>query len=116
VAAKPVKRVTLTVKEVAEGKIKGQRIVRATGRKQKLEFDLVEGLFDIDQGSKIRVEFYDERPSNMEGKYIFCGHGYVASKPGDPFTIFSVWGILFKFEPPIDLEYNKKYYICIAGV
>jgi len=114
VAAKPVKRMTLTVKEVAEGRIKGQKIVRATGRKQKLEFDLVEGLFSLSEGDKIRVEFYEEKPQNLD-KYIFCGHGYVASKPGDSFTIFSVWGILFRFEPPINLEYNKKYYVCIAG-
>ncbi len=114
-AKKPVKRMTLTVKDVSPGGIKGQLIVTATGRKQQVMFDVVADLIQFKPGDKIKIELYpDEPPSNLD-KYEFCGHGYLVSKPGDPYTIFSIWGILFKFEPPIEIEPNRKYYLCITG-
>ena len=114
-AGKPVKRMTLTIASVKPGEIRGQRIVEASGRRQALKFDLIEGLFNEEfrEDEKIVVEIYEGKPPSKLDNYEFCGHGYVASDPQDSFTILSIWGILFRFEPKINLKINQKYYLCM---
>jgi len=111
-ASKTVKKMTITVESVAPGGLRGQKVVEAAARGYRVKFDLIENLFEVSEGEKLLLEIRESPPSNLDN-YVFCGHGYVASKPGDPFTIFSVWGILFRFEPAIDLELDKKYYLCL---
>ncbi len=113
------KRMTLTIERVERGEIKGQKIAHGKGRGIKVKFDVLEDLFSINEGEKILLEIRDSPPSNLKD-YLFCGHGYVVREPKKEafeeynFTILSVWGILFRFEPKInELETNKKYYICI---
>ena len=115
-AGKPVKKMTLTVAQVSPGEIRGQKIVEATGRKQSVKFDLIEGLLEEEfrEGEKIVLEIYEDNPPSKLDSYEFCGHGYVASDPDDDFTILSIWGILFRFEPKLNLKINKKYYVCIS--
>lgn len=108
----PYKRMTVTVEAVEPGKLRGQRIVRAKSRRVRVEFDLIEDLVNVESGDKIVIEFHREKPRSMD-KYIFCGQGYMASKPEDEFTIFSIWGLIFRFEPNIGLEPEVKYYLCI---
>ncbi len=112
-AGRQIKKMTLTVKSVEPGEIRGQKIVHASSKKYNVKFDLIEGLFQVVEGEKIVLEILSEKPDDPS-KYVFCGHGYLASKPGDPYTVFSVWGILFRFEPPVDLEPGRKYYVCIS--
>jgi len=111
-ASKTVKKMTITVENVSPGGLRGQKVVDATARGYTVKFDLIENLFEVSQGDKLLLEIRESPPSNLDN-YIFCGHGYVASKLGDPFTLFSVWGILFRFEPALELEPDKKYYLCL---
>lgn len=110
--ASPYKKMTVTVEAVEPGKLRGQRIVRAKSRRVKVEFDLIEDLLKINEGDKIVIEFHKSKPSSMD-KYLFCGQGYMASKPEDSYTIFSIWGLIFRFEPSIGLEPETKYYLCV---
>jgi DNA-directed RNA polymerase subunit G len=107
-----VRKLTVNIEAVEEGKLRGQKIVRAKARGKTVLFDYIGELFPLNVGDKIVIEFYINKPRDLS-KFIFCGNGYVASKPGDPFTIFSVWGLVFRFEPGIDLDTNTKYYICL---
>ncbi len=111
-ASKTVKKMTITVSSVRPGGLRGQKVVEATARGYTVKFDHIGDLFEVAEGDKILIEIRESPPANLEG-YIFCGHGYLASKPTDPFTILSIWGILFRFEPAINLEPDKKYYICL---
>lgn len=106
------KRMTVTVESVEPGKLRGQKIVKAGSRRVKVEFDLIEDLLSVSSGDKIVIELRGGKPNKMD-KYIFCGQGYMASKPEDPYTVFSIWGLIFRFEPNIGLEPEKKYYLCI---
>ncbi len=107
-----MRKVTVRVSSLEPGKLRGQEIVRAESRRYRVSFDYVGGVFQVGVGDKIVLEFHESKPKNMS-KYLVCGHGYLVSKPEDPYTLFSVWGIIFRIEPRIELEPGKKYYLCI---
>ncbi|MEB3844934.1 MAG: DNA-directed RNA polymerase subunit G [Desulfurococcales archaeon] len=112
------KRMTITIDKIDKGLIKGQLVAEGKGKGVKVKFDIIENLYNI-KDNKIIIEIRETPPAKLD-KYIFCGHGYEVVEPkADAFkernyTIISVWGILFRFEPKLsDIEPNKKYYICI---
>ncbi len=111
----PAKKLTVTVEGIEPGKLRGQRIAKAGSRRAHVEFDLIGDTIRVSEGDKIVFEFYTSKPSSLD-KFIFCGQGYVTSKPEEDFTMFSVWGILFKFKPSLGLEPETKYYLCIRRI
>ncbi len=106
------KKLTIRVESIEDGKLRGQKIVKSKARGKTALFDYIEGLFPINVGDKITIEFYTNKPKELD-KFIYCGQGYIVSKEEDPVTLFSVWGLIFRFEPGIELERGKKYYICL---
>jgi DNA-directed RNA polymerase subunit G len=113
------KKMTITVTGLKPGNIRGQMIAEAKAKGYKVTFDVMTDLYNVEEGKKYVIEFRTAPPRNLS-KYVFCGHGYVVTdvvaelKKELDYTIFSVWGIIFKFEPKIkDLEPEKKYYLCI---
>ncbi len=109
------RKLTVKIEAIEDGRLRGQKIVKAKARGKNVMFDYIEGLFPIQKNDKIIIEFYTYRPKDLS-KFLYCGHGYLASEPGDRIAIFSVWGLLFRFEPGIELEPDKKYYICLRKV
>ena len=113
-----MKRLHVLIKEVKPGVLKGQRIAVGTykvsdGGEGVIEFDVIGDLIKVSPGDEITVEVSEKLPDNLD-PYAFCGHGYLVSPEAEKgSTIFSIWGIIFKFKPPIGLEMNKKYYLCI---
>ena len=108
------KTLKLAVEQVEPGKLKGQWIATAQSSSEKVVFDVIEGLLSLKQGDVIEITVTDTRPGNLD-PYDFCGHGYLV-KATDEKEIFSIWGILFIFEPPIGLKDNVKYYLCIRKI
>ncbi|MEB3780603.1 MAG: DNA-directed RNA polymerase subunit G [Desulfurococcales archaeon] len=106
--------ITAVVSEVKRGALKGQYIVEADIEGGgSLRFDLVGGVLSLEPGDKLSIVFMDDKPSDDElDRYDFCGHGYLVSEDKDK-TIFSIWGLIYRFKPPLGLEKNKKYYLCI---
>jgi len=113
------KRMTVTITSVEPGNIKGQMIAEGKARGYKVKFDVITSLYSVKEGEKYVIELRSSPPRSLDS-YVFCGHGYVVQdilqELREPLnvTIFSVWGIVFRFEPRIEeLEPEKKYYICI---
>jgi len=102
------------VERLEPGKLKGQKIAIARSRNAEIVFDVIEGLIDLRSGDNIVIEITPIKPENLD-PYIFCGHGYLAAKKDDA-ELLSLWGILFLFKPPIGLQDNVKYYLCIKKV
>lgn len=109
-----VRSVEASVESVSKGRLRGQMIARARVRGGgEMEFDLIEGVLSLGEGDSIRVEFLDSEPEDPEA-YEFCGHGYLVAPEGEAgLTIFSIWGIIFKVKPPMGLEPERKYYLCL---
>ncbi|MDP8002773.1 MAG: DNA-directed RNA polymerase subunit G [Caldisphaera sp.] len=101
------------IKKISPSKLQGAKVVEANNDKIHITFDLIENLFNVNEGDKIELYIDNKKPENIES-YDFCAHGYLV-KPEDQakITILSLWGILFQFDPPIGLNYNEKYYLCL---
>ncbi len=113
------KRMTITVTGLKSGNIKGQMIAEAKAKGYKVTFDVMTNLYTVEEGKKYVIELRTSPPRDPS-KYIFCGHGYVVTDVKQEIenplniTIFSIWGIIFRFEPRIkELEPEKKYYLCL---
>jgi DNA-directed RNA polymerase subunit G len=103
---------SLEVKDVQPSKLVGVKTARAEGNGVSAQFDLIEGLYALNAGDRIEVLVDENKPEDLES-YEFCGHGYLVTDESKGFTLLSLWGILFKFEPPLGLKLDQKYYICI---
>lgn len=106
------KRLVYRIEDVNPGKLKGQLIAMAKGSSGSLQFDVIEGLMSVNKGDIIEVTLTTEKPENLD-PYDFCGHGYLVRRVDDH-EIFSIWGILFVFSPPVGLRDNVKYYLCVS--
>ncbi|MGC9210034.1 MAG: DNA-directed RNA polymerase subunit G [Acidilobus sp.] len=102
----------LEVKSIEQSKLEGVKVATAEGGGERVTFDVIEDLYVLDQGQKVRLVVSEEKPSDIDS-YDFCGHGYLVTDEGKGYTLLSLWGILFKFEPPIGLKMNQKYYLCL---
>ncbi|MCX8195736.1 MAG: DNA-directed RNA polymerase subunit G [Acidilobaceae archaeon] len=102
-----------TVEDVKPGNIQGQSIARADAEGRKVIFDVIKKTLEVKKGDLLEIHVMTKRPKNLE-EFEFCGHGYLIA-PEDAYkeTILSLWGIIFKFSPPLGLEMEKKYYVCI---
>ncbi len=114
------KKMTVTVTSVKQGEIKGQWVAEGKAKGYRVKFDILEELFSVKEGDKLVFEIRDSKPQNLEN-YVFCGHGYIVRdlkrehKEAPNYTVFSVWGVIFRFEPRLEeLEPGKKYYLCIT--
>jgi len=105
------KTLKLVVENVEPGKLKGQKIATARSSSEKVVFDVIEGLLNLNKGDVIELKITETRPENLD-PYDFCGHGYLVETMEGK-EIFSIWGIIFIFEPPQGLKDNTKYYLCI---
>ncbi|MEM1685140.1 MAG: DNA-directed RNA polymerase subunit G [Acidilobaceae archaeon] len=109
---------TIIIKAVVEnlkpGNIEGQKIAYCRiGEEGELVFDVLRDLISINPSDEIEVVISENKPENID-QYEFCGHGYLVT-PESKFnkTILSLWGIIFKFKPPLKLQLDKKYYLCL---
>ncbi len=102
------------VQELKPGNIRGQYIATIKlDRGYKLIHDIIEGTLDLKENDQVEIYIGDSLPEDLD-KYVFCGHGYLVDpEENSNKTILSLWGIIFKFEPSIGLEEEKKYYLCI---
>ena len=99
------------VESVDPGRLADQNIVVARGGSVSVEFDSIAGLFTVEEGENLSIVVSSEKPADLD-EYDFCGHGYLVTPESDS-TILSLWGIIFKFKPPIGLALNTKYYLCM---
>ncbi|MGC9071425.1 MAG: DNA-directed RNA polymerase subunit G [Acidilobus sp.] len=102
----------LEVKAVEPSKLEGVRIARAEGNGEKVIFDMIEDLYVLSEGQRFKLVVSEEKPADLDS-YEFCGHGYLVTGEDKGYTLISLWGVLFKFEPPLGLKTNQKYYLCI---
>ncbi len=102
----------LEVQKVEPSKLEGVRVATAEGDGRKVTFDMVEGLYVLNEGERFTMVISEEKPSDL-GSYEFCGHGFLVVGEDKGFTLLSLWGVLFKFEPPLGLKASQKYYLCI---
>lgn len=105
----------LEVKKVEPSKLEGVRIATAEGDGERVTFDMIEDLYTLNEGERFSLAISEEKPSDLNS-YEFCGHGYLVVGEDKGFTLLSLWGVLFKFEPPIGLKPNQKYYLCMRRV
>lgn len=101
------------IEKIEEGALKGQLLATLKAGKVRVTFDLISDVMRFSKGDKLRIHITEEKPADLD-RFDFCGHGYLVteeSKSG--MTLFSIWGILFKFTPPIGLKADRKYYLCI---
>ncbi|MCE4602733.1 MAG: DNA-directed RNA polymerase subunit G [Desulfurococcales archaeon] len=105
------KRLTARIRSIEPGAIKGQRIVEASYEGGSLKFDLIGDLLEVGEGDVIEIVITDSKPEDLD-PYQFCGRGYLVPSGGGK-EIFSVWGILFRFEPGLGLEVDREYFLCI---
>jgi DNA-directed RNA polymerase subunit G len=109
-----LKRLLVKVERVEPGKIGGQRIAYAVSDDNRsMVFDVIGDLIRVSPRDVLEVIVSEVKPENID-EYEFCGHGYLVT-PESKFdeTILSLWGIIFKFKPPIGLELDRKYYLCL---
>jgi len=109
-----LRRLLVKVTRVEPGRLAGQRIAYASSDDGfTMVFDVISELMSVSAGDTLEFIVAESKPENLDD-YEFCGHGYLVA-PESKFdeTIFSVWGIIFKFKPPIGLELDRKYYICM---
>ncbi|BAA81025.2 hypothetical protein APE_2015.1 [Aeropyrum pernix K1] len=107
------KKLDLKIESMEPGKLQGQLIATAKSKKATVMFDVIKDLVPLSEGDRIVIEVLEEKPKSLD-KYVFCGHGYKVPSEKSGVDILSVWGILFVFEPQIELELDKKYYVCIS--
>jgi DNA-directed RNA polymerase subunit G len=101
------------IEKVEEGALKGQLLATMKAGDVQVTFDVIRDIMGFREGDKIRIVISDERPENLD-RFEFCGHGYLVDEEDKSrVTLFSIWGIIFKFAPPIGLKPEKKYYLCI---
>ncbi len=105
-------KASMAVVDVKPSRLKGMLIASAEGSGYTAAFDLVEGLYTLAKGDAIEVLIDEQKPEDLDS-YEFCGHGYLAAPEDKGFTLLSLWGILFKFSPPLGLRQGTKYYLCI---
>ncbi len=111
-----MKRLFIKVENIEPGKVGGQRIAYGmSDDKMSMVFDVIGDLINVAPGDRLEVVVSEVKPNIDE--YEFCGHGYLVT-PESKFneTILSLWGIIFKFKPPLGLEMDKKYYLCLRHV
>lgn len=109
-----MRKFIVKIEKVVSGKLMGQLIAYARSSDNiELAFDVIKDLIKVTPGDVIEITLSESKPENLD-EFEFCGHGYLVA-PESKFneTIFSIWGIIFKFKPPINLELDKKYYLCI---
>ncbi|MDT7865508.1 MAG: DNA-directed RNA polymerase subunit G [Desulfurococcales archaeon] len=109
-----MKRLLVKVERVEPGKIGRQRIAYAVSDDNRsMVFDVIGDLIKVTPRDVLEVIVSEVKPDNID-EYEFCGHGYLVT-PESKFdeTILSLWGIIFKFKPPIGLELDRKYYLCL---
>ncbi|MEN2999654.1 MAG: DNA-directed RNA polymerase subunit G [Acidilobaceae archaeon] len=103
----------VTVEELRPGNIQGQSIAKGVAEGRTVVFDVIKGTMEVKKGDRLELHILDKRPKDLE-EYEFCGHGYlVAEEEKFNETIISLWGIIFKFHPPLGLKAEKKYYVCV---
>ena len=102
------------VESIEEGTLKGQRIVHAaSGEGHSVSFDLIGDLLEVKEGDSIEFNVTTEKPGGMEG-FDLCLQGYLlGEEERHNATLFSAWGIIFRFSPPIGLKPDTKYYLCL---
>ncbi|MCS7106929.1 MAG: DNA-directed RNA polymerase subunit G [Acidilobaceae archaeon] len=106
----------VTVEDLKPGNIQGQSIVRGVAEGRTVVFDVIKDTMEVKKGDRLEMHIMDKKPKDLE-EFEFCGHGYlIAQEEKFNETIISLWGIIFKFHPPLGLEMEKKYYICIKHV
>jgi DNA-directed RNA polymerase subunit G len=104
------------IKSIIQSKLQNAKIVNASNEKQQVNFDLVGDIIKVSEGDKLEIIVDKKKPENID-VYDFCGHGYlVKPEKESKITILSLWGILFEFDPPIGLEENTKYYLCLRKI
>ncbi|MEM1927684.1 MAG: DNA-directed RNA polymerase subunit G [Acidilobaceae archaeon] len=103
---------TARVSSVKPGFIRGQLIATAEYPGGLMVFDAIESLFSVKEGELLEVRVSDEKPGNLD-ELDFCGHGYLAAEEEIGETVLSLWGIVFRFKPPLGLEMGRKYYLCL---
>jgi DNA-directed RNA polymerase subunit G len=109
-----LRRLLVAIEKVEPGKVGGQRIAYGVSSDNiNMVFDVIGELINVSPGDKLEVIVSEVKPENID-EYEFCGHGYLVA-PESKFneTILSLWGIVFKFKPPIGLEMDRKYYLCL---
>jgi len=99
------------IDNIEEGAIKGQLIAEASYKGGSVRFDMLRDLINANVGDSIKIVISDSMPGNLE-EYMFCGRGYKIPSTGDK-TIFSVWGIIFRFDGELGLEEGREYILCI---
>lgn len=99
------------VSSVKPGFIRGQSI--ATGEYQGgvVVFDAIESLYVVREGDTLELRISEEKPGDLED-LDFCGQGYLAADERIGETVLSLWGIIFRFKPPLGLQPERKYYLC----
>lgn len=103
----------VVVEELKAGNIQGQSIAKGTAEGRTVVFDVIKGTMEVKKGDKLEVHVMEKKPENLD-EFEFCGHGYlIAQEERFNETVISLWGIIFKFSPPLGLEPEKKYYICV---
>lgn len=109
-----MRRLLIKVERVEPGKIRGQRIAYATSDDNRsVVFDVIGDLVKVTPNDVLEVIVSEAKPENID-EYEFCGHGYLVTQESKfDETILSLWGIIFKFKPPIGLELDRKYYLCM---
>ena len=105
-------RLELTVKEVKPSKLEGMRLASAEGEGRTATFDMAEELYVLSPGDRVEVVIDEKKPDNVD-EFEFCGHGYLVTDEGKGYTLLSLWGLLFKFAPPLGLKTDTKYYLCM---
>lgn len=105
------KRIRARIVSIEPGSIKGQMIATAESGEGLLRFDLISDLIRVGEGDTLEILLSDSKPGEVDG-YDFCGRGYLVSSDSGR-EIFSVWGIIFRFEPPLGLEPDREYFLCI---
>lgn len=100
------------VKEVQPSKLEGVLIATAEGEGKVVTFDMIQDLYTLKVGDRVSIVVSEEKPSDIDS-YEFCGHGYLAADESKGYTLLSLWGIIFKFTPPLGLKADTKYYLCI---
>ncbi|MEM1640052.1 MAG: DNA-directed RNA polymerase subunit G [Acidilobaceae archaeon] len=99
------------ITSVRPGLIRGQSIATAEYEKGVAIFDVIESIYEVKEGDVLELSISEEKPKNLD-EQNFCGHGYlvVDEKIGE--TVLSIWGIVFRFKPPLGLQLEQKYYLC----
>jgi DNA-directed RNA polymerase subunit G len=103
---------SLDVKDLQPSKLEGVKIARAEGDGKTVVFDVIENLYTVNVGDRLELIIDEAKPSDLDS-FDFCGHGYLVVDEGAGYSLLSLWGILYKFTPPLGLKPETKYYLCV---